>query len=447
MAQKGFLQVQCFKENSYVPVDNVKITVSQKVDGGVKTAEFNERTNSSGQTGVLELDAPPMEYSQQPSNNLPYSLADVMVEPSGFDPVMIRGCQIYPERTALQPCNLKESSKRQANEEVIDIPPNKLSGNYPPKIPEPIDTAPPVPPTGFVVLPEPVVPQFIVVHAGSPDDPSAPNYTVRYREYIKNVASSEIYSTWPDTTIRANVYCIISFTLNRIYTEWYRGKGKNFDITNSTAYDHAFAYGRNIYENISKIVDDIFTTYIKRPDKEQPLLTQYCDGRNVQCPGWLTQWGSKDLGDQGMAPFDILTNFYGPDITLSTAQKVKGTPKSYPGAPLKEGSRGTDVRDVQSYLNRIAQDYPLIPKLAEDGAYGAKTKESVQVFQGVFNLNRTGIVDYATWYKISDVYVGVSKIAELRGSAESKSKIFVPPVPMNNWREFIPTVKYFDDYE
>ena len=182
------------------------------------------------------------------------------------------------------------------------------------------------PPSSGVVLPKPVIPEFITVHQGVPDDTVAPNYRVLYKEYLKNVASCEIYSTWSQSTIRANVFCIISFTLNRIYTEWYRGKGKNFDITSSTAYDHAFNYGRNIYDSISEIVDEVFSTYVRRFGRKQPLLTQYCDGKNVICPDWLSQWGSKYLGDQGKVPYEILTQYYGNDIELVTAEQVKGSP-------------------------------------------------------------------------------------------------------------------------
>lgn len=313
-------------------------------------------------------------------------------------------------------------------QEIINILPNTLNGDYPPKIPEEVDKPLP-PPTSGVVLAKPVVPEFIIVHQGSPNDSSAPNYKVPFKDYIKNVASCEIYSTWPETTIRANIFCIVSFTLNRIYTEWYRSKGKNFQITSSTAYDHAFNYGRNIYDSISVIVDEIFSTYVRRVGKKQPLLTQYCDGKSVKCPEWLSQWGSKYLGDQGKLPYEILQHYYGYDIELVTADKIEGIPESYPGYDLTVGSSGEPVRTIQEQLNRIAQNYPLIPKLPQDGQYTDKVAESVKVFQGVFSLPQTGVVDYATWYKISDVYVGVSKIAELRSSCDKT--LFVPPVMPN----------------
>ena len=359
--------------------------------------------------------------------------------------MVINGIQIFPRQTAIQQCFLIESSRKIGSRaDVINIQPNTLNGNYPAKIPEEVDKPLPAPTSG-VVLAKPVIPEFITVHQGSPNNTSASNVTVRYKDYIKNVASSEIYSTWPESTIRANVYAIISFTLNRIYTEWYRGKGKNYQITNSTAYDHAFNYGRNIYDNISAIVDDIFSTYIRRYGRKQPLLTQYCDGKNVQCPEWMTQWGSKYLGDQGKTPYEILTYFYGTDIELVTAEQVTGSPASYPGYDLVAGSTGDEVSTVQEQLNRIARNYPLIPKVAVDGVFGNTTRESVKVFQQVFNLPQTGIVDYATWYRISDIYVGVSKIAELKDRRKGTKRIFRPPVSRDMINDpNVPTFEYFD---
>ena len=442
MAEKGGLKIQCFVGDTYIPVDGVKATlVPSQGQGG---QEVQLTTNSSGESQVIELSAPPLAYSQEPTGNIPYSLYDLRVERQGFQALVINGIQIFPQEIALQQCNLIESMGRKSyRADIINIQPNTLNGNFPAKIPEEVDKPLP-PPTSGVVLPKPVVPEFIVVHAGGPNNTSAPNYTVPYKDYIKNVASCEIYSTWPESTIRANIYAIISFTLNRIYTEWYRGKGKNFDITNSTAYDHAFNYGRNLYESISVVVDDIFSTYIRRFGRKQPLLTQYCDGKNVQCPGWMTQWGSKYLGDQGKTPYEILTNFYGNDIELVTAEVVEGSPRSYPGYDLTVGSSGAEVETIQEQLNRIAQNYPLIPKSAVDGVYGSKTSEAVKVFQSVFNLPQTGVVDYATWYKISDVYVGVTRIAELRSSI--KQRTFIPPLSFDilNSKQ-VPKINYFDD--
>ncbi|MEG0642214.1 MAG: peptidoglycan-binding protein [Clostridium sp.] len=437
MAETGRLKVQCFKGNDYIPLDNCKISVLSTDGQPIKDAKAILVTDSSGLSSTIELEAPPREYSQNPSDKLPYSLYNLRVQRDGFQEIIVRGCQVFPEEVAFQKCNMIEAGNRSSRAEVINILPNRLNGDFPPKIPESVDKPLPLPSSG-VVLAKPVAPEYITVHQGGPNDTSAPNYKVPYKDYIKNVASCEIYSTWSESTIRANVFCIISFTLNRIYTEWYRGKGKNFDITSSTAYDHAFTYGRNIYDNISAVVDDIFSTYVRRIGKKQPLLTQYCDGKNVICPQWLSQWGSKYLGDQGKVPYDILTHYYGTDIELVTAENVQGSPSSYPGYDLTIGSTGEAVKTVQDFLNRIAQNYPLIPKNAVDGVYGASTAESVKVFQGIFNLPQTGIVDYATWYKISDVYVGVTRIAELRGD-----NIFYPPMTFGSSKKIeIPSFSY-----
>lgn len=431
MPSTGLLQVQLFSQDTYIPVENARITVTQPNDTGTRVTEQTLATNSSGLTTEVELEAPSLDYSMVPSDRRPYSLADIRIEAQGYIDVTIRGAQIFPGVTALQQFNLKTVTNRR-QVEIIQVAPNSLYANDPTKIPEAPEKPLPKPPSGFVVLPEPVVPEFIVVHAGRPEDDSAPNYTVRFEDYIKNVASSEIYATWSEGTIRANTLCILSFALNRIYTEWYRGKGKNFDVTNSTAFDQAFSYGRNIFANISRIVDDLFNNYVKRPGAKQPLLTQYCDGKNVQCPGWLTQWGSKSLGDQGKSPIEILKSFYGNNLVLTKANKVQGIPKSYPGYVLRVGSSGAPVRTVQEYLNRIGNNYPAIPKVAVDGQFGSKTAAAVREFQTIFKLPATGVVNETTWYRISNIYVGVTKIGELRGVDSnyyhlSDGGIFIPP--------------------
>lgn len=234
-----------------------------------------------------------------------------------------------------------------------------------------------------------------------------------YADYIKNVASSEIYATWPDAAIRANVLAIMSFTLNRVYTEWYRGKGYVFTITSSTAYDHKFIYGRNFFQSISRVVDEMFENYLSRPNVRQPILTQYCDGQRVTCPDWMSQWGSKYLGDQGYSAIDILRSYYGNDMYINSADGISGIPASWPGYDLGVGASGPKVRQLQEQLARISRAYPAIPTITADGVYGSRTREAVEKFQSVFGLPVTGIVDYPTWYKISDIYVAVSRIAEL----------------------------------
>jgi len=368
-------------------------------------------TNSSGSTDEIELPSPPEEYSLDPAiEEQPYSEYTLTITAPDFEPLTIAGVEILANTLALQNVRMRPAISTEPPQ-IYVIPAHTLYGVYPPKIPE--TEIKPTQETGEIVLSRVVVPEYIVVHDGSPRDSTAKNYYVKYKDYIKNVASSEIYATWPENTIRANVLAIMSFTLNRVYTEWYRNQGYDFTITSSTAFDHKWIPERNIYESISLIVDELFADYLSRPNVRQPILTQYCDGRQVQCPNWLTQWGSKSLGDQGYSTIEILRYYYGDDMYINTAQEISGVPSSWPGYDLTLGSSGDKVRQIQEQLNVIAGAYPLIPKIDTDGIYGPATAESVRVFQSVFGLPQTGVVDYRTWYKISEIYVGVSRIAEL----------------------------------
>lgn len=419
--QDGYLSISVINASNNRPIQDALVNVYGMNDQQESTGIVleNLRTDESGQVRNLTLDAPNIEYSLQPSNVKPYSEYIVEVIAQGFETVQIRGTQILPAVEALQnvpigsPSTTNRKSRKRQTEVVYDIAAHTLWGNYPPKIPE-SSLKPLSAPTGFVVLDEPVVPEFIVVHDGLPEDTSAENYWVPFREYIKNVASSEIYSTWPDQTIYANVIAIISFTLNRVFTEWYRNKGYNFTITSSTAYDHKYIHNRNIFDNISVIVDEVFNTFIKRPPTaRQPLLAQYCDGKKSQCPDQMTQWGSKDLGDQGMSYDEILRYFYGDNIVFSQANVVSGVPVSFPGFTLQLGSNNSYVRTIQNQLNAISNSYPAIEKVSEDGVFGPATEASVKKFQEVFNLPQTGVVDFKTWYAISRIYVATTKIASL----------------------------------
>ena len=271
----------------------------------------------------------------------------------------------------------------------------------------------------------PIIPQDITVHLGTPDS-SAQNVTVSFTDYIKNVASSEIYPTWPDAALRANIYAIISFALNRIYTEWYPARGYNFDITNSTAFDQAFVPNREIFENISLIVDDIFNDYVVRGGEIQPLFTRYCNGTTSRCDG-LSQWGTVDLARAGLAPYEILQNYYGQNIGIVENAPVVDIPDSYPGVPLRVGDAGNNVKIIQTQLNRIAQNYPAIPRITlEDGVFGVDTEASVQKFQEIFALSPTGEVDKPTWYKIKQFYVGVKGLADLIGEGVTISEAQIP---------------------
>ena len=419
--QDGFLTVSVINALNNRPIENATVNIYGMDDAQQSTGIVleNLKTDESGQVRNLTLSAPNIEYSLQPSNVKPYSEYIIEVIAEGFETVLIRGAQILPVVEALQnvpmgsPTSRNKRYRNRQNETIYNIAQHTLWGNYPPKIPE--SSLKPLPaPTGFVVLDEPVVPEFIVVHDGLPEDTSAQNYWVPFREYIKNVASSEIYSTWPDQTIYANVIAIISFTLNRVFTEWYRNKGYQFTITSSTAYDHKYIHNRNIFDNISVIVDEIFNTFIRRPPTaRQPLLAQYCDGQKSQCPDQMTQWGSKDLGDQGMSYDEILRYFYGDNIVFSQANVVSGVPVSFPGFTLQLGSNNSYVRTIQNQLNAISNSYPAIEKVSEDGVFGPSTEASVKKFQEVFNLPQTGVVDFKTWYAISRIYVATTKIASL----------------------------------
>ena len=205
----------------------------------------------------------------------------------------------------------------------------------------------------------------------------------------------------------------MSFTLNRVYTEWYRNKGYDFTITSSTAYDHKWINGRNVFENISQLVDEIFDQYLARPNVRQPILTQYCDGKRVTCPNWMSQWGSKYLGDIGYSPIEIIRNYYGENMYISSAEQISGIPASWPGYDLTIGSSGAKVMQLQEQLNAIADVYTAIPHIIVDGIYGNNTREAVKEFQSIFGLPVTGVVDFRTWYKISNIYVGITRIGEL----------------------------------
>ncbi len=256
------------------------------------------------------------------------------------------------------------------------------------------------------------IPEYITVHLGAPDEPAA-NVTVPFIDYVKNVASSELYPTWPESAIRANVYAIVSIALNRIFTEWYRSRGYNFDITNSTQYDQYFVHNRGIFDKISDIVDDIFNDYVVRQGQLQPLFTQYCDGRQSQCEG-MYQWGTVDLANEGYIPYDILKYYYGDDINIVRNAPVGNVSETYPGTPLQLGDSNEFVLIAQIMLNTISSNYPAIPKIYPvNGIFNQLTESAVKEFQKIFGLNPTGIIDKGTWYRIKNIYVSVKKLAEL----------------------------------
>jgi len=406
-SNEGGLRIQVTSTLGLFPIADASVTIyyADTPDSPIQTLT----TDISGQTPVIELPAPPVEYSLEPGSPRPYSEYTIQVSAPGYETVVISGSEILPDVTSIQPVKLPPLEESDEKEEDINIGPHTLYYDYPPKIPE--DEIKPMDETGEIVLSRVVIPEFVIVHDGVPDDSTAPNYYVRYKDYIKNVASSEIYATWPESSIYANILAIMSFTLNRVYTEWYRARGYNFTITSSTAYDQKWIYGRNIFENIDYLVDSVFANYLSRPGVRQPILTSYCDGKRVTCRG-LSQWGSKYLGDEGYSAIEIIRYYFGNDMYINSAVSVSGVPSSFPGYNLTIGSSGDKVRQIQQQLNRIAQNYPALPTVSVDGIYGQNTANAVRVFQRIFNIPPTGIVDYPTWYEISNIYVGVSRIAE-----------------------------------
>lgn len=291
----------------------------------------------------------------------------------------------------------------------------------------------------------PVIPEYITVHLGKPDQ-AAQNVQVPFAEYIKSVASSEIYPTWPDSSLRANIYAIISFALNRIYTEWYRSKGYDFDITNSTQYDQAYQYQREIFENISNIVDDLFNDYVIKQGSVEPYFTQFCNGTTTKCKG-LSQWGTVDLANEGYVPYDILTHYYGDDINLVKNAPVQNIESSYPGIPIRPGQSGNDVLKIQNQLNRIHKNFPSVTQIPKpDSVFGADTEKSVKSFQKTFNLTQDGIVGKATWYKIKEIYNGVKKLSELTSEGiklEEVTPAFSNEIAKGSYGVEAQTVQYY----
>ncbi|WP_346937166.1 peptidoglycan-binding protein [Clostridium sp.] len=412
---RGFIKVELFTAREVVPISggNIFILKGTSVDfdkGHILT------TDSSGITRILEVDTPDIELSKsKDSDEIPYAVYDLYVRAHGYKDAVVEGVQVFPDEVSIQQIEMIPTTKEREFLEELEhnyIPPHKLIEEMPRAQ---VDEKEPI--SQSKVLIRPYIPEFITVHLGAPSS-YAENVTVRFPEYIKNVASSEIYPTWPEHAIRANIYCQISFALNRVYTEWYRNKGYNFQITNSTAYDQYFVKGRNIFENISRIVDNIFNEYITRVGYMEPLLAQYCNGTTVTCKG-LSQWDTVKLASDGYKTMEILKNYYGDNIELTKTNDIRGVEESYGGTPLKLNSTGQDVETIQRQINRISNNYPAISKIEPvDGVFGSETESAVKSFQRIFNLHADGIVGKSTWYKMSGIYVGVKRLAELESEGE-----------------------------
>ncbi|MEG2291541.1 MAG: peptidoglycan-binding protein [Clostridium sp.] len=419
----GKLKFQLFIGNHLAPVRAAEIIIID-TETGIPIIDGPLNLDENGTSSDINLYTYDKSLSETPNTTTtPYKTYNAIIISEDFKNVVVENIPIFEGLTSLQEISMLPKGKSFNDTEDIIIPPNALLSDV-----KPIENPSLPAPTQIKgkILTIPVIPQNITVHLGGPTS-NAQNVTVPFTDYIKNVASSEIYPTWPEAAIRSNIIAQISFTLNRIFTEWYRSRGYNFDITNSTAYDHYFVNGRNIFDNISIIVDDIFNNYISKTNFLEPLLAQYCNGTTVTCNG-LSQWGTVDDSKSGKTPFEILKKYYGNNIELRNANITEDVQESYPGTALKLGSNSSDVKIIQTHLNRIGKNYPAIPSINPvDGNFNNNTAEAVKAFQRIFNLTADGIVGKSTWYKISQIYVGIKKLAELNSEGETLAIPVNPP--------------------
>ena len=402
---KGFLQVAVHAGNEAFPVAAAQVTI-EDITGNVL---YQLTTDINGKTQAVELAAPNKETTLDPKyQGLPYAKYDILVSHPGFFPTEISHVQVFDTITSTLPVNLLPAPKTLAKQNVINhvvIGDSPLLSSKERIMPEATNLPTPK------VLREVVLPEYVTVHLGAPTA-SARNVRVKYMDYLKNVASSEIYPTWPVAALEANIYAQISFFLNRIFTEWYRSRGYNFDITNSTAFDQCFVEGRNIFDSVSAVVDRIFNQYIRRKGRLEPLHARYCNGTTSTCAG-LSQWGTVPLANQGRTAFEILRNFYPSDIEIVTTNNFSNQLESFPGVNLQQGSSSEDVKKMQLYLNRIRTNYPGLPLVRTDGLFDATMTQAVKLFQSVFSLQQTGVINKATWNQITRIYVAVTKLGEL----------------------------------
>ena len=397
----GYLKVNVYSGSIANPVKRARVTILK--DGSVITSV---ETDEDGKTPSITLETVNKKFSEEEQyNTRPYETYDVIVEALGLTKTRLEGVQIFDGITSIQDIYMTSIDENSGTDSSI-ISPNTLWGDYPPNVDEDNNESDIAP----IVLKQVLIPTNIIVHDGVPSNTNAPNYTVPFIDYIKNVASSEIYSTWPTETIKANVLAIISFTLNRIYTEWYKSRGYDFTITSTTNYDQKYTRNGTIFEPISNIVDEIFRDYIKSGIRMEPLLAQYKNETTLE--GVLSQWGSKDLGDKGYDALRILRYYYGNDINIYEAQTTENYPYSFTRT-LKIGDCSEDVYLLQNALNYIRGSYPGIPMIKNPtGLFDTETSSAVKKFQEVFSLSKTGEVNYQTWYKISYILTAVTDLTK-----------------------------------
>ena len=406
----GILRIQTYRPRQSAPVEGVTVVIT----GSGFTA--HRITDAEGNAEDVAICAPACALSLDENNTttLPYAVCSLTARKPGYRTVRIQGIQIFAGQVTLARPEMIPDTEE--GKDIVDppviIPTHALFAGNGGSGPAPTD-----PCTGSRVLDRVIVPKNITVHLGRPAA-SARNVTVSFRDYIANVASSEVYPTWPIEALKANIHCQISLALNRIYTEWYPSKGYTFNITNSTSYDQYYVHGRTVFDVMVKLTDDIFNTYIRKTGTVNPYYSEYCDGKSVTCPG-LKQWGTVTLANQGRNALSILKYYYGSDIEIVRTSNIQSIPRSYPGSPLRQGDRGTAVFTLQRQLNRITKDYPFLGLLTVDGVFGSRMTETVKRFQKQFNLTADGVVGRQTWYKISYIYVSVKDLAELTSEGET----------------------------
>ena len=407
----GILRIQAFAARQSAPVEGVTVNI---VGDGFTAARM---TDAEGNAADVTLTAPDCALSLEEDNTtrLPYAVCSLTASKAGYRTVRIQGIQVFAGQVTLaQPEMIPETEEgRDVEDPPIVIPPHPLFAGGGGSGRAPADPCAPR------VLDRVIIPKNITVHLGKPAA-SARNVTVSFRRYIANVASSEVYPTWPESALRANIHCQISLALNRIYTEWYPSRGYSFNITNSTSYDQYYVHGRTVFDVMVRLTDDIFNTYLRKTGTVNPYYSEYCDGKSVTCPG-LKQWGTVTLAKQGKTPLQILKYYYGSNIEIVRTNNIQAIPQSYPGSPLRQGDSGTAVFTLQRQLNRIAKDYPFFGKLTVDGVFGPRMVSTVKTFQRQFNLTADGVVGRQTWYKISYIYVSVKDLAELTSEGETSS--------------------------
>ena len=410
MKNTGTLRIQTFAARQSAPVEGVTVTVQG--DGFT----LHRITDTTGSAADIPVEAPACTLSLDEDNTTrPYAIVSLTAAKPGYRTVRIEGIQIFAGQVTLaqpQMLPVTEEDRDIPNAPII-IPPHALFAGSGGSGPQPRENCTPR------VLEQVIIPKNITVHLGKPAA-SARNVTVSFRDYIANVASSEVYPTWPEQALRANIHCQISLALNRIYTEWYPSKGYTFNITNSTSYDQYYVHGRTVFEVMVRITDDIFNTYLRKRGTVNPYYSEYCDGKSVTCPG-LKQWGTVTLANNGRSALQILRYYYGSSIEIVRTKNIRSIPQSYPGTPLRQGSRGAAVFTLQRQLNRITKDYPFLGKLTVDGVFGSRMAATVRAFQKQFNLTADGVVGRQTWYKISYIYVSVKDLAELTSEGETST--------------------------